>query len=78
MYIYPILQHSITIVLDNVCMLIFFRQCRRYDYTALREDQSLPQKIRFEKIQHENELRGKVNNLILSYFAFQFQYLHHC
>lgn len=52
------------VVLILVVIIIYFicnrcRQCRRYDYTALREDQSLPQKIRFEKIQHENELRDE-------------------
>ncbi|XP_076114045.1 slowpoke-binding protein-like isoform X1 [Mytilus galloprovincialis] len=35
------------------------RRCRRFDYTALRDEQSLPQKIRFEKTQQENILRDE-------------------
>ncbi|VDH93974.1 PX domain-containing protein kinase-like protein, partial [Mytilus galloprovincialis] len=34
-------------------------RCRRFDYTALRDEQSLPQKIRFEKTQQENILRDE-------------------
>ena len=42
----------------NARIYLFYRYCTRYDYTALRNDLSLPQKIRLEKTEQENVLRG--------------------
>ena len=42
----------------NARIYLFYRNCTRYDYTALRNELSLPQKIRLEKTEQENVLRG--------------------
>lgn len=49
----------IAVVVIIYCICTRCRRCRRFDYTALRDEQSLPQKIRFEKTQQENILRDE-------------------
>lgn len=49
----------IAVVVIIYCICTRCRRCHRFDYTALRDEQSLPQKIRFEKTQQENILRDE-------------------
>lgn len=49
----------IVIVLLVYCICTRCRNLGRYDYTVLRDDLSLPQKIKLEKTQQENVLRDE-------------------
>ncbi|CAG2224855.1 PXK [Mytilus edulis] len=55
----PIVAGVVLLIAVVIIIYCMCRRCRRFDYTALRDEQSLPQKIRFEKTQQENILRDE-------------------